>query len=55
MDQQLLDRINIGLHQEWQVDRPPDGFQSLPRIPAGRYTDRDFLALENRVAHLSLA
>jgi len=46
MDQQLLDRVNIGLHREWQVDRPPDGFQSLPRIPAGRYTDRNFLALE---------
>ena len=46
MDQQLLDRINIGLHQEWQVEQPPEGFQSLPRIPAGRYTDRDFLVLE---------
>jgi phenylpropionate dioxygenase-like ring-hydroxylating dioxygenase large terminal subunit len=46
MDQQLLDQIGAGLDQERPVARPPDGFQSLPRIPAGRYTDPDFLALE---------
>ena len=46
MDHQLLDRIDAGPDQEWPIDRPPEGFLSLPRIPAGRYTDPDFLALE---------
>jgi phenylpropionate dioxygenase-like ring-hydroxylating dioxygenase large terminal subunit len=46
MDQQLLNSIKVDLDQAWPIDRPPDGFPSLPRIPAGRYTDPDFLALE---------
>jgi phenylpropionate dioxygenase-like ring-hydroxylating dioxygenase large terminal subunit len=46
MHQQLLDRINAGPDQDRPIDRPPDGFQNLPRIPAGRYTNPEFLALE---------
>jgi phenylpropionate dioxygenase-like ring-hydroxylating dioxygenase large terminal subunit len=46
MDQKLLDRINVDPDQDRPIDRPPDGFQNLPRIPAGRYTNPEFLALE---------
>lgn len=34
----------------WERDRkgPPEGFPALPKVPAARYVDPDFLALEKR-------
>ena len=46
MDQATNDRILAGMRYENDREAPPDGFEALPRIPAGRYLDPEFLALE---------
>ena len=48
MDQATNDRILAGMRYEARRDAPPDGFPPLPRVPAGRYLDSEFLALERR-------
>ena len=47
MDQAINDRILDGMRYENERDAPPPGFPALPRIPAGRYLDSAFLALEH--------
>jgi choline monooxygenase len=50
------DHVARGRHEEdlarmaWERDRkgPPEGFPALPKIPAARYVDSDFLDLEKR-------
>jgi phenylpropionate dioxygenase-like ring-hydroxylating dioxygenase large terminal subunit len=37
-----------GMAAEQQREGPPEGFPELPMIPGGRYTDADFLALEEQ-------
>jgi phenylpropionate dioxygenase-like ring-hydroxylating dioxygenase large terminal subunit len=37
-----------GMQTELERDAPPEGFPTLPMIPGGRYTDPDFLALEQQ-------
>ena len=39
-------RIRAQIDFETQRERPPEGFPSLAAIPAARYTDADFYALE---------
>jgi phenylpropionate dioxygenase-like ring-hydroxylating dioxygenase large terminal subunit len=46
MDQATNDRILAGMKYENDRDAPPPGFPRLPRIPAGRYLDPEFLRLE---------
>jgi phenylpropionate dioxygenase-like ring-hydroxylating dioxygenase large terminal subunit len=48
MDQCFVDRVYEGCEYEKSRTGPPDGFPSLPPIPAGRYTDPDFQALEKQ-------
>ncbi|MEM7280849.1 MAG: aromatic ring-hydroxylating dioxygenase subunit alpha [Pseudomonadota bacterium] len=48
MDQGTNDRILSGMRYEKSRKGVPEGFPQLPRIPAGRYLDSDFLALERR-------
>ena len=43
-----VERIKEGMQYEFDRTAPPEGFPQLPPIPGGRYTDRDFLALEQR-------
>jgi phenylpropionate dioxygenase-like ring-hydroxylating dioxygenase large terminal subunit len=47
MDSQLIERIRDGIAYESARSGPPEGFPQLPDIPGGRYTDPEFLALEN--------
>lgn len=46
MDAATTDRIKAGMAYEAQRKAPPEGFPKFEDIPAGRYVDRDFLALE---------
>ena len=46
MSQEHLERIWESLEPQGCHEAPPDGFEALPAIPAGRYTDRGFLRLE---------
>ncbi|MBS0380350.1 MAG: aromatic ring-hydroxylating dioxygenase subunit alpha [Proteobacteria bacterium] len=46
MDQATVQRFLDGMKYEAGRTAPPPGFPQLPDIPAGRYTDPDFLALE---------
>jgi len=46
MDVALADRIKKEFEFEKHRTAPPEGFPQLPDIPAGRYTDPDFYALE---------
>ncbi|MEO1037854.1 MAG: aromatic ring-hydroxylating dioxygenase subunit alpha [Pseudomonadota bacterium] len=46
MDAATTERILEGMAWERQREAPPANFPPLPRIPAGRYLDPDFLALE---------
>jgi hypothetical protein len=40
-----VEPIKAGMRFEFARTSVPDGFPSLPRIPGGRYTHPDFLAL----------
>ncbi|MEM9530848.1 MAG: aromatic ring-hydroxylating dioxygenase subunit alpha [Pseudomonadota bacterium] len=46
MDPATNQAILDGIAWERAREAPPEGFPQLPRIPAGRYLDRNFLALE---------
>ncbi|MGF1544929.1 MAG: aromatic ring-hydroxylating dioxygenase subunit alpha [Parvularculaceae bacterium] len=46
MDAQTVDRIKEGMAYEKARQGPPAGFPKLPPIPAARYVDADFNALE---------
>lgn len=48
MDQRFISRMEDGFELERAREAPPADFPSLPPIPGGRYTDREFLALEHR-------
>ena len=46
MDAESAERIKKGMEYEKARNGPPDGFPALPPIPAARYVDPDFNALE---------
>jgi phenylpropionate dioxygenase-like ring-hydroxylating dioxygenase large terminal subunit len=46
MDQATVQRFLDGMRYEAERSGPPPGFPQLPDVPAGRYTDPDFLRLE---------
>jgi phenylpropionate dioxygenase-like ring-hydroxylating dioxygenase large terminal subunit len=46
MDQRFIERTIAGFEYERSREAPPDDFPALPPIPGGRYTDPDFLELE---------
>lgn len=48
MDQRFISRMESGFEFERGREAPPAQFPTLPPIPGGRYTDREFLALEHR-------
>jgi phenylpropionate dioxygenase-like ring-hydroxylating dioxygenase large terminal subunit len=48
MDQCFIDHVYAGCEYERIRKGPPDEFPALPPIPAGRYTDPEFQALEQR-------
>jgi phenylpropionate dioxygenase-like ring-hydroxylating dioxygenase large terminal subunit len=47
MDAATVARLKRSMRLESERTGPPDGFPKLPVIPAGRYVDPEFLALEN--------
>jgi phenylpropionate dioxygenase-like ring-hydroxylating dioxygenase large terminal subunit len=47
MDTATVQRFIDGMKYESERTGPPDGFPSLPDVPAGRYTDPAFLKLES--------
>lgn len=47
MDAATVARLKHSMRLESERTGPPDGFPKLPVIPAGRYVDPEFLALEN--------
>ena len=46
MDAETTERIKREIAYERGRTAPPEGFPKLPDIPAGRYVDPDFFALE---------
>lgn len=46
MDKSTVERLLSGMRYESERTAPPDGFPQLPLIPGGRYTDPEFMALE---------
>jgi phenylpropionate dioxygenase-like ring-hydroxylating dioxygenase large terminal subunit len=48
MDNQTVQRFLDGMKHEAERTAPPSDFPRLPDIPAGRYVDPEFLALERR-------
>lgn len=46
IDQSIVERHKAGMRYEFERTAPPDGFPQFPIVPAGRYTDPAFLALE---------
>jgi nitrite reductase/ring-hydroxylating ferredoxin subunit len=48
MDQCFIDRVYEGFEYERSRKEPPADFPVLPLIPGGRYTDPDFLELEQK-------
>ncbi|MFN7176442.1 MAG: aromatic ring-hydroxylating oxygenase subunit alpha [Thermaurantiacus sp.] len=46
MDQATTERVKAGMAYEAARTAPPEGFPRLPDVPAGRYVDPAFLALE---------
>ena len=48
MDQSFIDRVYEGFEYERSRKGPPEKFAALPPIPAGRYTDPEFLDLERQ-------
>jgi hypothetical protein len=47
MDTATVQRFIDGMKYESERSSPREGFPSLPDIPAGRYTDPNFLKLES--------
>ena len=47
MDASTTEKIREGMAYEAQRKAPPEGFPQLPDIPGGRYTDPEFLKLED--------
>jgi phenylpropionate dioxygenase-like ring-hydroxylating dioxygenase large terminal subunit len=45
-DASVVEKHKAGMRYEFERTAPPDGFPSLPMVPAGRYTDPAFLDLE---------
>ena len=48
MDAAFIERVKSNVQYQRERKAPPEGFPSLPRIPGERYTDPEFLALEDR-------
>lgn len=48
MDQQTVDTIKRLMEWEAARGRPPEGFPSLPDLPAGRYTSQEYYDLEQK-------
>lgn len=48
MDDVLTERIKRSMAAEKERKGPPEGFPAFPPLPAARYTDPDFLALEEK-------
>jgi choline monooxygenase len=48
MDKCFINRVYEGIEQERSRRGPPPDFPSLPLIPGGRYTDPEFLDLEQQ-------
>jgi phenylpropionate dioxygenase-like ring-hydroxylating dioxygenase large terminal subunit len=48
MDQSHVSRIREGMKNEAARTEPPPGFPVLPDLPGGRYTDPEFLKLEQK-------
>ncbi len=48
MDTATVQRFLEGMKYETERSAPPDGFPRLPDIPAGRYTNPEFLQLESQ-------
>ncbi len=48
MDQCFINRVYEGIEQERSRRGPPPDFPSLPLIPGGRYTEAEFLDLEQQ-------
>ncbi len=48
MDAATVERLKAGMRYEAERTAPPEGFPRLPVIPGGRYTDPEFLALEQQ-------
>lgn len=48
MDQEQISTLRKLMEYEAGRDAPPEGFPSLPDLPAGRYTDPRFFALEKQ-------
>ena len=48
MDQSFIDRVYEGFDYERSRKGPPEDFPALPVIPGGRYTDPEFLELEQQ-------
>jgi phenylpropionate dioxygenase-like ring-hydroxylating dioxygenase large terminal subunit len=46
MDAQTVKRFLSGMQYEAERTAPPEGFPKFPDVPAGRYIDPEFLALE---------
>lgn len=46
MDPQVIKNLKAGIEYERTRTGPPEGFPRLPDIPGGRYTDPEFLRLE---------
>ena len=46
MDAITVDSLREAIVAEFGRNAPPEGFPNLPRIPAGRYKDPEFFALE---------
>lgn len=48
MDTQTVERLKGDMAEERERAAPPEGFPKLPVVPGGRYTDPEFLALEDK-------
>ena len=48
MDTAFIESIKQGMEYERGREAPPENFPKLPLIPAGRYIDPEFLALEEK-------
>ncbi len=47
MDAAFIERVKRNVEYQRERKAPPDGFPAFPPIPGARYTDPDFLALED--------
>ncbi len=48
MEIAFINKLKAGMDYERNRQTPPEGFPALPAIPAGRYTDPEFLVLEDK-------